>query len=126
MPLSAHTHQPTQGAPHPQAAWCVLPKGQHCISYIHLVPDGPLGASTLAICSQLPQSTLTQVTSAFFPYFQPNSSFSPATLTVLLISSYPRAWEAETPCQVTHLVNCVMLYLWGNSIPAPAGILITP
>lgn len=115
--------QPAQGAPCLQAAWCVLPKGQLCIS-TH--PPGPLGGLTLAMCSQLPQSTLTQISSAFFPCFQPNSPFSLPTLTVLLTSSYPQAWEAETARQVTHLVNCVMLYLWGNSIPAPAGILITP
>lgn len=118
--------QPTHRAPHLQTAWCVLPKGQRCISTHPPVPDGPLGGLTLAMRSQLPPSTLTHVTSAFLPCFQPNSPFSLAMLTVRLISSYPQAWEAETPRQVTHLVNCVMLYLWGNSIPAPAGILITP
>lgn len=37
--------------------------------HIHLVPDGPLGGLTLAMCSQLPPSTLTHVTSAFFSLF---------------------------------------------------------
>lgn len=48
--------QPAQGDPHLQAAWCVLPKGQHCVS------THPAGPSWLPrwpdTCHSLPAASI--------------------------------------------------------------------